>query len=69
MKLHEAIEKVLKDENHPMTAAEITKKINKQGLYARGDKQPLPAGQVSARVKKYTHLFEMKDECICLFCC
>lgn len=44
MKLHEAIEKVLKDENRPMTAAEITEKINKQGLYERGDKQPLPAG-------------------------
>ncbi len=29
MKLHEAIEKVLKDENHPMTAAEITEKIKR----------------------------------------
>ncbi|WP_099291266.1 MULTISPECIES: winged helix-turn-helix domain-containing protein [unclassified Butyricimonas] len=62
MKLHEAIEKVLKDEKKPMTATEIAEKINQQGLYERGDKLPLPASQVSARVgnKTYVAMFEKK---------
>lgn len=62
MELHEAIEKVLENENRPMTAKEIAEKINKQGLYERGDKQPLPASQVSARVSNKTYTSQFKNE-------
>ena len=59
MKLHEAIEKVLQEASTALTFTEIAKLINRQGLYARKDGKPVPASQISARVKNYPLLFDI----------
>ncbi len=58
MTLHEAIVKVLSDENRPMPSSEIAIRINSLNLYERGDGRPLPASQISARIKNYPGLFK-----------
>ncbi len=57
MTLHEAIEKVLKQNGRPMAAREIADEINTQQLYQRSDNLPVLAIQVTARVGKYPSLF------------
>lgn len=57
MKLHEAIEHVLREEKNPLPAKEIATRINLSSLYNRGDGKPVPGGQVSARVNNYPRLF------------
>lgn len=57
MTLHEAIETVLRAESRPLTFTETAKLINSQRLYARKDGKPVPASQISARVKNYPLLF------------
>lgn len=57
LKLHEAIEKVIKDAGRPLSFTEIAKQINTQNLYSRGDGAPVPASQISARVKNYPSWF------------
>lgn len=59
MKLHEAIEKVLREASTALTFTEIAKLINRQGLYARKDGKQVPASQISARVKNYPLLFDI----------
>lgn len=61
MKLHEAMVEVLKQNGRPMKAAEIAAEINRQKLYEKGDGEPLPGGQISARAKNYPMLFLKKD--------
>lgn len=62
MKLHEAIQKVIHQSGHPLTFTEIAKQINEQELYSRKDGQPVPASQISARVKNYPQLFEVNTD-------
>jgi len=54
--LHEAIRRVI-DTYGPATVSDITEKINQQRLYMRKDGEPVPANQVSARIRKYPHMF------------
>lgn len=62
LKLHEAIEKVIKEVGRPLTFTEIAKQVNAQQLYSRSDGAPVPASQISARVKNYPHLFRICRE-------
>lgn len=65
LKLHEAIQIVLKEANRPMTSREIADKINKRGLYHRkADSKPVPPSQISARVNNYPLLFEKEEALI-----
>lgn len=57
MKLHEAIEFVLKKNGRSMYAREIADEINDGSLYQRNDGNPVPASQIHARVNKYLTLF------------
>lgn len=66
MKLHEAIEKVLLEFKHPMSASNIASEVNRQGLYQRGDLQPIPSSQVHARVNNYPSLFKKENGLITL---
>ena len=61
-KLHETIQEVLRRSGHPLTFTEIAKQINAQKLYTRKDGQPVPASQISARVKSYSQLFDVNAE-------
>ena len=62
MKLHEAIQEVIRKIGHPLTFTEIAKQINAHELYIRKDGQPVPASQISARVKNYPQLFTVNNE-------
>lgn len=59
MKLHEAITEVIRRAGHPLTYTEIANAINAGRLYSRKDGTPVPASQISARVKNYPHLFRI----------
>ena len=61
MKLHEAIEKVLLRQRHPMSATDLAREINREKLYQRGDLQPVPASQIHARVNNYPGLFKKEN--------
>ena len=63
MKLHEAIQEVIRESGHPLTFTEIAKRINQLELYSRKkDNLPVPASQISARVKNYPELFIVNHE-------
>ena len=66
MTLHEAMACVLKQNSRPMKAAEIAEEVNRMGLYTRGDGNPVPSSQISARAKTYPQYFERKEGYICL---
>ena len=63
LKLHEAIEMVIKEAGRPLTFTEIAKQINARKLYSRKDGAPVPASQISARIKNYPSWFTVnRDE-------
>lgn len=63
MTLHEAIYDVIRECGTPLSFTEIAKRINSDKLYCRKDGQPVPASQISARVKNYPDMFSVnKDE-------
>lgn len=62
MKLHEAIQEVIRQSGHPLTFTEIAKQINAQELYIRKDGRPVPSSQISARVNNYPQLFAVNSE-------
>ena len=57
MKLHEAIEKLLRKVGKPMTTKEIATQLNKNGWYQKKDGSAITAFQIHGRTKKYDHLF------------
>ena len=62
MKLHEAIQEVIRQSGHPLTFSEIAKRINQLELYSRKDGQPVPASQISARVNNYPQIFTINTD-------
>lgn len=62
MKLHEAIEKVLREVNQPLAFKVIANLINEKGYYYRKkDNQPVPEYQVKLRVMNYVNHFTEKN--------
>jgi ribosomal protein S21 len=56
MHLHEAIDKVLRENKRPMSSRELADEINARGLYIRpSDGRPPQATQVGARVRHRTY--------------
>lgn len=66
MYLHEAIAKVLKEKNRPMTARELADELNQRKLYIKKDETLIETSQIHARVKNYTQLFRKRDGLISL---
>ena len=62
MTLHEAILTVLRINNKPMNARDITLAINNFNLYKREDEQPITVSQVWARVSNYSDTLFVIDE-------
>jgi hypothetical protein len=62
MKLHEAIQEVIRQSGRPLTFTEIANLINQDSLYSRKDGHPVPASQISARVRNYPELFIVNDD-------
>ncbi len=59
MTLHEAMKEVLSSQNRMLTTSEIAQMINDQKLYTRGDGNPVPPSQISARARKYSGMFKI----------
>jgi len=62
MKLHEAIQEVIRQSGRPLSYSEIAHLVNQKGLYSRKDGNPVPASQISARIKNYPTLFTVNNE-------
>ena len=62
MKLHEAIETVLKEAGHSLKSSEIANRINSKLLFQRDDGNPIPSSQISARVNNYLHIFSKNPD-------
>lgn len=67
MTLHEAIQQVLRNAGKPLSASEIAAIINKERLYVRGDKNPVPGSQINARVRNYPQFFKKNGNLIDLY--
>ncbi len=57
MTLHEAIEKVLKENRRPLKASEIAIILNETKIYKKGDNSRIKSNQISARVNNYPTYF------------
>jgi hypothetical protein len=66
MKLHEAIELVLKENKRPMSTQELADIINARKLYVRGDGLPLPKQQIYLRSRNYVKYFQLDGQMVSL---
>ena len=66
MTLHEAMVQVL-EKRGSLSPTELAREINRLRLYTRGDGQPVPSSQISARANRYSNLFVRKAGRIGLF--
>ncbi len=57
MTLHEAIEKVLKDNGKPLKPSEIALILNEIKIYQKGNNSRIKSNQISARVNNYPSYF------------
>lgn len=58
MTLHEAIEKLLKENGGPMTTSEITDALNKNRWFTKKDGSEICQFQVHGRTHNYSSLFD-----------
>lgn len=57
--LHGEIVDILREQGEEwLTAKQIAELVNKRGRYRKGDGSEMRASQISARVRKYPHLFD-----------
>lgn len=57
MTLHEAIEKLLKEKNRPMTTTEIARELNQNNWYQKKDGSSIEPFQIHGRTKNYSQIF------------
>lgn len=58
MKLHEAIEKLLRQTGRPMTTQQIADELNKNGWYQKKDGSTIQAFQIHGRTRNYANIFD-----------
>lgn len=58
MKLHEAIEKLLRQTGKPMTTRQIADELNKNGWYQKKDGSKIQAFQIHGRTRNYANIFD-----------
>ena len=66
MYLHEAMEKLLRQNGHPMTTSEIAEALNKNKWYKKQDGSPIQPFQINGRAKNYPRLFEQNGSTVAL---
>ncbi len=66
MTLHVAMEQVLREEGHPMSALTLATEINRRGLYQRSDGYKVPSGQILVSRVQYQDRFVLIDGLISL---
>lgn len=66
MTLHQAIVQVLEQSKCPLTTGEIADVLNARKLYKKGDGSSIKSSQISARIRKYPHLFNKQGSYVTL---
>lgn len=66
MKLHEAIELILRQSGQPMTTREIADELNENGFYQKEDGTEISDYQVHGRTKNYPHIFNRNGAIVSL---
>ncbi len=66
MTLHEAIEKLLAQQQRPMSTNEIAEALNNNSWYTKKDGSPITAYQIHGRTKNYDHLFDREGSMVSL---
>lgn len=62
MTLHEAIQDLLIDSEHPLTSSVIASELNLRQTYIRRDGQQITATQIMARVNQYSNTFNITQD-------
>jgi len=66
MTLHEAIEKLLRQNGRPMTTQQIADELNKNGWYKKKDGSKITAYQIHGRTKNYPNIFHRDGSTVSL---
>ena len=66
MTLHEAIEKLLRQQGRPMTTADIAFELYKNKWYQKKDGSPITPFQIHGRTRKFPHLFNRDGSTVSL---
>lgn len=66
MTLHEAIEKLLRQNNRVMNTQEIADELNKNGWYQKKDGSEIQAFQVYGRIRNYPSIFDREGSTVFL---
>ncbi|MDI9365425.1 MAG: HTH domain-containing protein [Flavobacterium sp.] len=66
MTLHEAIEKVLLQKEHPMTTQQIADELNENNWYQKKDGSKITAFQIHGRTKNYATIFNRNGSTVSL---
>lgn len=66
MTLHEAIEKLLRQQGRPMTTIQIASELNKNKWYQKKDGSPIAPFQIHGRTRNYMNLFERDGSTVSL---
>lgn len=66
MTLHEAIEKLLRQECRPMTTMEIAYELNKNKWYSKKDGSAITPFQIHGRTRNYAHTFNRNGSTVSL---
>lgn len=66
MKLHEAIEKLLRQTGRTMTTQQIADELNKNGWYQKKDGSTIQAFQIHGRTKNYPSIFDRHGSIVSL---
>jgi len=66
MTLHEAIEKLLRQTERPMTTQQIADELNKNGWYQKKDGSIIQAFQIHGRTRNYANIFDRDGSTVSL---
>ena len=66
MTLHEAIEKLLRQNGRPLTTQQIADELNKNGWYQKKDGSKIQAFQIHGRTRNYANIFDRDGSTVSL---
>lgn len=66
MTLHEAIEKLLRQNGRPMNTQQIADELNKNGWYQKKDGSKIQAFQIHLRTRNYSNIFDRDGSTVSL---
>lgn len=64
MTLHDAIEKLLRQNGHPMTTTDIARELNRNKWYQKKDNSAIQPFQIHGRAKNYPQIFNLNGSTV-----